>query len=425
MGLLFLVVGIAVEVITYLKANKEFSQICKYVSLASDYKEFSSITAHSTQITQERELTKMKEIGDNLYDAFYGREEAKNLHDAKAVDIQSDYERDLKLLQQEFENAKEQLLRDKDAEIRKIKDAVSKDKEKFYEQKQGLQLSIKTLTGKIKNLEKEVSKLQTQIIENADFINAFETNYKKMLNMMDDSNWVAPMDYTHGKLQNDLYIIPEKKNVDEFGHKQIFRINHNKRALVVTYDISNLVENDGSYVENVGKIINSLLVELMYAVYRMNSRESYDQYIVDEVVCTNAFKSTKYKNTFNICKVVGKIEDIRNELKKFSSQREFLSEKGTQMDDINESKYKSQDRPEVYNLLYIIYKPNERKAKLDDDIRRLIPDCDKYGFMPIFICEKETWNREVQEKESMYKDIKESVNNAIYMYNGVEYMEAN
>lgn len=424
-GILVLALGVAIVVLTILKTNNEFSKICKYVSLASDYKEFPSISSHSTQVTQERELAKMKSIGNKLYDVHYGRAEAQSIHDAKVNDIKSDYDRNLKLLLKEFENVKAQLVRERDAEINKIKDDASDGEERFNSEKEELQATIKELTVKIENLDSKIRDLKAQISENAEFINAFEQNYKLLLEKLDDSNWVAPMEYTHGKLQNDLFIIPEKGQTDEYGHKKIYRINHNKKALVITYDISDLGDGDGSHIEKVGKIIHSLLEELMYSVYRMNSRESYAQFIVDEVVCTNDFKSTKRKNAFNIGDVVGKVEDVRGRLKGFSSQRDRLSEKGTQMDEINENKFKSQDRPEVYNLLYIIYKPDERKSKLDDEIRTLIPDCDKYGFLPIFICEKETWDREMEEKESMYKTIRDSVNNSIVLYDGIKYSEIN
>jgi len=66
-------------------------------------------------------------------------------------------------------------------------------------------------------------------------------------------------------------------------------------------------------------------------------------------------------------------------------------------------------------------KPNERKSKLDDDIRMLIPECDKYGFLPVFVCERDTWENETQEKESIYKDIKSLANDAIVIYNGNTY----
>jgi len=55
----------------------------------------------------------------------------------------------------------------------------------------------------------------------------------------------------------------------------------------------------------------------------------------------------------------------------------------------------------------------------------LIPECEKYGFLPIFICEKETWEKESQEKESIYKDIKGLANSEIVVFDGKRYTMAN
>jgi chaperonin cofactor prefoldin len=153
----------------------------------------------------------------------------------------------------------------------------------------------------------------------------------------------------------------------------------------------------------------------------MNSKETYAQFVVDEMACTNDLKSTNVKNAFNIIDVAGKLDELKGRIKSFATQRERLAERGTTMDALNESKFASQDRPETYNILYIIYKPNERKSKLDDDIRMLIPECDKYGFLPVFICEKDTWEGGIQEKESIYKEIKSLANDSIVIYNGNTY----
>lgn len=420
-GAFVAVLGIVLTVITVMKTNKEFSLICKYVSLAADYQEFPAISAYSSDVTKERELAKMKNMGNKLYDIHYGRAEAQKIHDAKAQDIQLDYDRNLKLLIKEFENLKAQIEREREAAIKKIESDASDGEKKFYSQKEKIQSIIQDLIIKIDSIDKRIRELKDLISENQKFISAFEENYQQLKKKLQDINWWTPMEYTHGKLQDDLYIIPENDSVDNYGHKKIYRINHNKKAFVVTYDISDLGIGDGSHTEKIGNIIRNLLEELMYSVYRMNSRGTYAQFIVDEVVCTNDFKSTKYKNAFNIVDVVGRVEDIRGRLKGFAAQGEKLAEKGTKMDDVNESKFRTQDRPEVYNILYVVYRPEERKSKLDEEIRTLIPGCEKYGFLPVFVCEKETWDREIQENESMYKEIKNLVNNPVVIYDGKIY----
>lgn len=412
------IIGAILLILTILKTEKEFSQICKYISLAADYKEFPCIASHSTKITQDRELEKMKSIGDKLYDVHYGKVEAQNMHDAKDTDIKTDYERNLKLLKKEFENNKAQIERERDSEIKKIKDDAVDGEVNFNAEKDELQSQIDSLTLRIDATNHRICELKKEMDINSQFMNTFEDAYSIFEKQLGNEKWIAPMSFTKGKLNDSLYIVPESGEVDECNHRRIYKVGHNKKAFVVNYDISDV--EDGR-VEDVNKIIHDLMFDLMYAVYRMNSKETYVQFVVDGNAATNELKSTNVKNAFNIREVVGKIEDIRGRIKDFSKQRESLAEKGTTMDELNESKYHSQDRPETYNILYIIFKPNERKNKLDDEIRMLIPECEKYGLLPIFICEKDTWERETQEKDSIYKDIKGLANNEILVFNGKTY----
>lgn len=420
-GIVVGVIGIAIAVLTVLKTKKEFSKICKYVSLASDYQEFPSITAQSTQITQDRELVKMKKMGDKLYDVYYGRTEAQNIHDAKDADIKADYKRNLKLLKKELENCRAQIEREREAEIKRIKAESIDGETNFNNERDALQEQIDALILKIESLNSRIRELKSEIESNEAFMAAFEEAYSILEKRLGNEKWIAPMGYTHGKLNDNLYIVPDNGEKDECNHRKIYRVSHNKKPLVVNYDIADV--EDGR-VEDVNKIIRDLMFDLMYSVYRMNSKESYVQFVVDGMSATNDLKSTSVKNAFNIGEVVGKIEDIRGRVKSFTMQREKLAEKGTTMDAINESKFNSQDRPETYNILYIIFKPDERKSKLDEDIRMLIPECDKYGFLPVFICERDTWERENQEKDSIYKDIRGLANSEVLIFDGKTYAVA-
>lgn len=420
-GIFVIILGAGLMALTILKTKKEFSLLCKYVSLALDYQEFPCITSKSTKITQERELAKMKAVGNKLFDVHCGRTEAQNIHDAKDLDIKSDFERNLKLLKKEFENSKAQIERDRDSKIKNINAEASNAEVTFNSEKDDLQSRINSLKLKINTTNTRICELKEEIDSNSKFMEGFEHWYSLFEKQLDNEKWMTPMSFTHGKLNESLYIIPENdkcKVVDECNHRKVYRVNHNKKAIVVNYDISGV--EDGR-VEEINKIIRDLIFDLMYAVYRVNSKESYAQFVVDGNAATNDLKDTKVKNAFNIGEVVGKIDEMRSRIKSFSAQREKLAEKGVTMDSLNESKFHSQDRPETYNILYVIFKPEERKSKLDDEIRMLMPECEKYGFLPIFICEKDTWESGIQDKESIYKDIKGFANSEILVFNGTTY----
>ncbi len=418
-GIIIAIVGLGLSVLTVYLTKKEFSKLCKYVALASDYEEFPSIASQSTKITQDRELARMKALGDQLYDVHYGKAEAKQRHDEKDADIKSDYERNIKLATKEYENKKAQIERERDSEIGRIRSDAEDGEARYSSEKEDLQSQANSLNNRLASLNARINELKQEIDNNQQFFEAFESNYRILEDkLQNDDKWLPSMNDTHGKLNNALFIVPESGDEDEFHHRSILKIYHNKKAFVVNYDVSDI---DAERTEEINKVIRDLMFDLMYAVYRMNSKESYRQVVVDEMSAVADLKSTNVKNAFNINEVVGKVEDIKGRIKSFAEQRERFAEKGTTIDEVNEAKFKSQDRPEVYNILYIIYKPNERKSKLDDDIRMLIPECDKYGFLPIFVCERETWEKEVQEKESMYKEIKGLASGEVVVFDGKKY----
>ena len=50
-----------------------------------------------------------------------------------------------------------------------------------------------------------------------------------------------------------------------------------------------------------------------------------------------------------------------------------------------------------------------------------MPECDKYGFLPIFICERQTWEQESAQPGNMYNEIKKALNNSVILYDAQGY----
>ena len=417
-GCALVLLGIVMVLLSIAMTNIDFSKICRYISLAADYKDFPSISMKSSEIAQNRELAKMKGMGEKLYSAYRGKAEVQEKHDAKDADIRADYERNIKLIKKEFDNKKAQIERERDAEIKRIREKANRDEKNFSNEKEELENQASELTKRINGLRDRVYDLEKMIDANNRFIDNFENSYKLFNKRLDDEKWIAPMNYTHGRLSDLLYVIPENGEEDECNHRKVYRIKHNKKPIVVNYDLANVNEDR---VEEINKVIHDLMFDLMYSIYRVNSKDTYAQYVVDGMAATNDLKNNSVKNAFNIVEVVGKIENIKGRIKSFSMQRERLTEKGVTIDQINENNFVEGERPETYNILYIIFRPDERKNKLDEEIRMLIPECDKYGLLPVFICEKETWEREIQEKESIYRDIKGRANSEILVFDGEKY----
>ncbi len=411
---------------TLIKTKREFSTICRYIILACEYRDFPGIRDHSVQRTQEKETDQIREIGRRLYEQYYGIESARIAHEAKDKDIKADYQRDLELLHVEFNSEKSELIRKRDKQAGDVRKEARSEKAAHEEQVAEAAKNKKNEEKKIGTIQKMIEEIQSEIDKTEDFMNEFEEQYQWLDRKLEDENWLTPMKGTavlpgtHGKLSGELYVIREGEK-DEYGHKRIFRLEYRKKPLVIMYDISRIDTDNSSLQEEAGKIIQELLFDLMYAVYRMNSRDTYSQIIVDEVGGSEGLKARAVKNAFNIAEVAGKIDEVKDRLKAFWRQREQLAEKGISIDDINEKRFQNQERPRTYNILYLVFKPEERKGKLNEDIARLMPECDKYGFLPIFICERQTWEQESAQPGNMYNEIKKALNNSVILYDAQGY----
>lgn len=177
-------------------------------------------------LTQNYETTRMKESGVKLYNVYYGRTEAQNIHDAKDADIRADYERNVKLAEKNYENNVAQIERERDIQIKRISaDAISAESN-FYNQKEDLQSQVKKLTVTTDRLASSVSEIEKKVGDNAEFLEKFESGYLNFVKQLSNENWITPMNYTHGKLSDLLYIIPENGMVDHYNHKKIYKIQH-------------------------------------------------------------------------------------------------------------------------------------------------------------------------------------------------------
>lgn len=423
-GLLAAVLGLALVGVTLGVVWREFAARCRYISLAADYREFHGLASHMAQETQKRELARMREMGSKLYDTQYGKREAQKIHDEKDADIRADFQRNLQLMTVELDNHIAEINREKESAIRSLRQDADEGQLTFNRNRELAQNDIKEASRRMQSLQNAIEKLNAEQAEAETYFRDFENSYQELMaNLERNDKWMPSMAQTQGKLAEEFYIAPEKAAPDEYGHKKIYRVQHGRKAQVITYDVSGIDTAGASQVEAVGKIIYDLMLDLLYAVYHMNNKEIYMQYVVDGVGGTNELKKTSIKNAFNIRSVVTSVEEIKGQLKMFAEQRERFAESGQQIDEVNERKFRSQDRPEIYTILYIIYRPNEKRAHLEEEVKRLIPECDKYGFFPVFICEAQSWAAGLEERESCYKEIRDLTSNPILVFDGKTYTE--
>ena len=403
------------------QTKSTFSSICGYIVLASEYKNFSSVSNHAVQVTQSRELAAMKELGSTLYEQFNGKDAIYKSYEERKDNVESTYMTAMSQCEFDYTMDEMDIVSKYDEEINAIKKNVTERNANHASQLSDLEKKSTDIKEEINVLQSNIQKIEADIVASERFIENFEQNYGLLTQELNNEKWVTPMKSTRGKLNESLYIIPESGETDKYNHKKIYEINHKKKPVVILYDIDNISEGEGSRQEEIGKIIKNILLDLMYAVYRMNSKEIYSQVIIDETGGSDLFKATAIKNTFNISEIASDINSVKNRLKALMCQREALAEKGITIDDLNEQKFTTQERPEIYNIFYLVFKPGEKRMRLDEDMKKLIPECNKYGFLPFFICEKETWENGYIISNTMFNDINSMLSNEVIVYDGKNY----
>ena len=425
-GLLVALVGAALVVFALLKTKQEFAKICRYVSLAADFGEFPGLKSHMAEETQRRELEKMKRMGAKLYDVYYGKVTNQNIHDEKEQDILADFDRDLRMLEVELENALADYKRECDEKIRSIRKNIAEDKADYFKRRNEGESSIRDLQSQIGKLTQDIQILQDELAEKETFLKEFDKNYAELIkNVEENKDWKPARGDRKGKFSDKLYIIPDKAPADEYKHKRPYEIIHNRRPLVFTYELN---ENESvSQAEALCNTVSQLLMDVMYAIYHMNESDTYTQVIVDGAACAQRLKQTSICNAFAIKDNVPELGKIKGYLEELETRQSRYAERGQNIDDVNAAAYEKGERPEKYNILYMIYAPNDKHSHLDDQVRRLTTECGTYGFLPIFICEKEAWQEGLRDgnKESLYREIASLTKSKPYVYDGKSYSPMN
>ena len=398
-------------------AGKRRKTYVRALLLASEYEAFDAIRQHSILLTRKEEYERLRERGRQIYERLMGPEEEKRRHAEKADDIKGDYERGLKMAIAEAEEAWNGVKRQKEEKLEAcwsdVNDAETGREERLKEKNRNLariSLQEEKLSETVAELSRKEEELENCITDCEECYGELEREMQTM---------TADMEETHGKLNGKLYIVPDADVKTTGKIKPVYCVSHNGKPLVILYD-TYILDNAENYNEKLGQMIEHCLIDLMLGVRRINSRETYKQYIVDSIAGGGKFQHAAVKNDLSIEAVCRSQEELRDHLNRFEMQRRRLAEHGDTMDGLNERLYREQARPESYRIVYLVMRPGTEGGKLDERIEALLPDCGSYGFLPIFLCSKEDWDKGIKQDKSIFKTIQKSTGNAAVLYhNGI------
>ena len=414
LAILLLILAGALLFFTLKYEKSEFSRMCKYTALAVEYDKLPAVRNEALDTAINVKLQQLKELGANIYDAKCGKQELQDMIEEIKKKIDREIEAENNRLLSSNKVSKQRYERDRDTYLKDINSRLRQDNNTREAQISKVKYDLSNSNKKIRDLQNDLQKKIEEINQDAVFIKEFETNYDEFEAKLNKETWITTKKYTDGTFCNKFYIVPAEGGIDKYGKKNIYCIPHEKKPLVIIYEVEGVITSDSESISNkdkVSNVIEALMLDLMYSVYCQNYKEIYEQniVIVDGFTDLQKLKAERNKQLLNIECFGTRIEDIDFKLQMLKKRRNEFDTKSIKMDDYCRSKMKKQERPELYEILYFVFGPN-KKASLDKEISQLIYKCDMYGIVPIFICEKNAWEKGIQEDNSMYKELKNTVN---------------
>lgn len=385
------------------KKKKIVEGLSECIYLANNYKQLPQITERVKISTDNAIYEQTNTLAEQLYKMVSGPEKAKQKYSNVARDIENDYSNEIAVINAEFENKKAAVLGETKKTIEALREKNLRIKKSRSEKLRNMNGLYTEKTIEINKLNKELSELQADLADEKKFVDEFEQIYANFIKAFPQLS--APIQVTNGLLRDYLYIVPinDERCTDENGHLPIVYVEHTKRPLLFLYDTF-MIRKDVRYQEKLNDMISDCLCDIMAAFKNINSTDNIEQYVVDEVGGAYTIRNDKYKKLFHIKKVSDKFNDFQEYFRAFEKQKNMYSERGMTIDDFNEQRIKNGERPETYKIFIMVLK-GERCSGSLDIIKTLMNNGDKFGFIPVFLCDIELWNEYEDKPNTIQHEI--------------------
>lgn len=422
--LLPVLVGIVLCVVIYIQNGKHFTNYCRAIAVIRDCEEFSAVIDYTRQMTQKAELDRVKQKGEELFELFAGPEEAKRIHAVMRDKILSSYENESEMIKITHKSKRSEIESQLKIDMQKVKEKVKSDAENQQQAMKKVSSMLSQAKDRVAGYCSECERNQNTKEELEKYFEEFENEYAEFEKCLEDVKWSADFARTHGVLDNQFFIVADRKeDVDEYGHRNIYCITHNKKPIIITYDTEGLEDNSGSVkTDDLMKRVNHILEDLIISVNRMNAKQTFEQIIVDNISGGTRFQRTDLRNTFGISASCRQIAEINGKLAALKAEKDYMASNGKTLDQVNEENYQKQAEPKKYTIVYMIYQEKDKGSKLPDSVNQLLSECHKYGFLPVFICNDQMWELGRSQDNNMYNEMQRATDNPVISYSGASYV---
>ena len=415
-----LAAGVAYVIFAYRKRKELQLKWGELIYLANHYKTFAQVSSRVKMLTENATYEKVSAIADEIYCKVSGPELLQKKYREEKEDIQKDFENESALAREQYAKNSAVLTSENRREIQELRASNADEQKRYFDRIAELDLEIAGVEKERKQCEKQIEILSEELRDDEALFESFEEEHhffkQNLLNLS------APVEETKGILRDDIYLVPTDDEAcsDEYHHLPLLHVEHDKRPILILIDLRQL-EKDGSYQEKAGAIVNNCLLDFMLAFKNMNGNEIIEQYVVDEVGGGHQLRGDRFKNLLQIKKVGESIGELQMYFKEFKRQRESYANKGITIHDYNSVQTQRGERPDTYHICYLVLR-SERCAGFSEHISSLMKHGWDYGFLPVFVCDREVWEQNKEKPETALHEISMNIS-AVVRFNGRTYEE--
>lgn len=348
--------------------NKKLYDYEKALALASEYRNMNAIRSYSSTKAISEESKRVRQLGEQIYNAKYGQDRSFRIHREKEDYIKKDYDRAMLAAQENAVGENNRILKERDDSVADYRLKCRSNLEQHRNKIDDLTRKEIFFEQRCKNLNAIVVDLTNEKQELDHWYNDFE-DYRRTIHFNDFAGTPGE------KLNDSIYIMAEDSNaVNEKSSSEprpIVKLTYDEKPVVVLYDVDLIQSYVGEEKEEARRrTIEDILKTMMFAVKRANPTGLFKQYVYNDPMRPDSFNNDEAKRTMEIKSVVSTFESLLEEMAKNKTMVTFA---------------------------HLVVEPGGGNEIELNTLQKVIP---------FYICEKNEWYSGLTDENSLYSQIK-------------------
>lgn len=446
-GIGILVAGLVMVVAAIIIHSMTLKKYVRAERLITNYISINGVVDHSNETILNEKVKVLLELGSKLRSIQFALFDGKMAYNQKVAELNTKYNmlinkanadyteklqyineehnNILNMINQKISNFKYDTSKSLKAEKTKLSSLKSSGKNLFNQFKTNKE-NIKDCEAKLFNAETRLGEALSFEEDAPNLMINFKAKTEELLRELvikcaKEENTAITKD-TECVLSDSIFLgLGNEYLKDSNGVQRVMKYQHNKKPIIIVYD-ENIQKLPGkTVVESLNIELSKLVIDLVTSFRFINSKDSLKQYIIDLPICADELAGEQKKKMNCIRYYTNRLDDMKKYFEEFRDSRAELTDKGvSHIDTLNRNNFKKGIEPKQYNIVYFILRPDEDITRPLDNV--VLSNCDKYGFLPIFILSNKMWNGTEDGRSSFINNLVDNNTNPIIKYTNRQYI---